>query len=100
MTSLRQRMLEDMQVRRLSACTQRTYVETVARFARWCPANQLFPLPRGRLSATLPEPMRSTADTNLRWNGLSSVSGIAHLALTRGGAVRALRSVWFHICQR
>ena len=35
MTSLRQRMLEDMQVRRLSACTQRTYVETVARFARY-----------------------------------------------------------------
>ena len=28
-------MLEDMQVRRLSACTQRTYVETVARFARY-----------------------------------------------------------------
>jgi len=34
MTSLRQRMLEDMQVRRLSPFTQRTYVETVARFAR------------------------------------------------------------------
>ena len=28
-------MLEDMQVRRLSPCTQRTYVETVARFARY-----------------------------------------------------------------
>ena len=35
MASLRQRMLEDMQLRRLSACTQRTYVETVARFARY-----------------------------------------------------------------
>ena len=35
MASLRQRMLEDMQVRRLSPCTQRTYVETVARFARY-----------------------------------------------------------------
>ena len=35
MTSLRQRMLEDMQVRQLSPCTQRTYVETVARFARY-----------------------------------------------------------------
>ena len=35
MASLRQRMLEDMQVRRLSACTQRAYVETVARFARY-----------------------------------------------------------------
>ena len=35
MASLRQRMLEDMQVRRLSTCTQRTYVETVARFARY-----------------------------------------------------------------
>ena len=34
MTSLRQRMLEDMQVRGLSPCTQRTYVSTVARFAR------------------------------------------------------------------
>ena len=35
MTSLRQRMLEDMKVRRLSPFTQRTYVETVARFARY-----------------------------------------------------------------
>ena len=35
MTSLRQRMLEDMQVRRLSPFTQRTYLETVARFARY-----------------------------------------------------------------
>ena len=35
MASLRQRMLEDMQVRRLSPCTQRTYVETAARFARY-----------------------------------------------------------------
>ena len=34
MTFLRQRMLEDMQVRQLSPCTQQTYVETVARFAR------------------------------------------------------------------
>ena len=34
MTSLRQRMLEDMQVRNLSPLTQRTYVEHVARFAR------------------------------------------------------------------
>ena len=35
MTSLRQRMLEDMRVRRLSPFTQRAYVETVARFARY-----------------------------------------------------------------
>ena len=35
MTPLRQRMLEDMKVRRLSPFTQRTYVETVARFARY-----------------------------------------------------------------
>ena len=34
MTSLRQRMLEDMQVRGLFPRTQQTYVETVARFAR------------------------------------------------------------------
>ena len=34
MSSLRQRMLEDMQVRGLSTCTQRVYVATVARFAR------------------------------------------------------------------
>ena len=34
MTSLRQRMLEDMQVRQLSPYTQRAYGETVARFAR------------------------------------------------------------------
>ena len=34
MTSLRQRMLEDMQVRNLSPLTQRAYVEHVSRFAR------------------------------------------------------------------
>ena len=34
MTSLRQRMLEDMQIRNLSSSTQRAYVEHVARFAR------------------------------------------------------------------
>jgi hypothetical protein len=34
MTSLRQRMLEDMQVRNLSQQTQLTYVEQVSRFAR------------------------------------------------------------------
>ena len=34
MTSLRQHMLEDMQVRNLSPHTQRAYVEHVARFAR------------------------------------------------------------------
>ena len=33
MTPLRQRMLEDMQVRNLSTNTQRAYVENVARFA-------------------------------------------------------------------
>ena len=34
MTPLRQRMVEDMQVRRLSPSTQETYVQAVARFAR------------------------------------------------------------------
>ena len=34
MTSLRQRMLEDMQVRWLSPSTQQSYVQAVARFAR------------------------------------------------------------------
>ena len=34
MTPLRQRMLEDMQVRNLSPHTQRAYLEHVARFAR------------------------------------------------------------------
>ena len=34
MTPVRQRMLEDMQVRNLSPHTQRAYVENVARFAR------------------------------------------------------------------
>ena len=34
MTSLRHRMLEDMQVRNLSPLTQRSYVEHVSRFAR------------------------------------------------------------------
>jgi integrase/recombinase XerD len=34
MTALRQRMLEDMQVRNLSPHTQRSYVEQVSRFAR------------------------------------------------------------------
>jgi integrase/recombinase XerD len=36
MTSLRQRMLEDMQVRNLSPRTQIVYVRHVARFARYC----------------------------------------------------------------
>ena len=35
MTSLRQRMVEDVQVRRLSPFTQRRYVEAVVRFARY-----------------------------------------------------------------
>ena len=34
MTALRQRMLEDMQIRNLSPHTQRAYLENVARFAR------------------------------------------------------------------
>ena len=34
MTALRQRMLEDMQVRQLSPHTQRAYIANVARFAR------------------------------------------------------------------
>ena len=34
MTALRQRMLEDMQVRQLSPRTQRAYIDNVARFAR------------------------------------------------------------------
>ena len=34
MTALRQRMLEDMQIRNLASATQRTYVEQVSRFAR------------------------------------------------------------------
>jgi len=35
MTPLRQRMLEDMQIRNLSSNTQRAYIENVARFARY-----------------------------------------------------------------
>ena len=34
MTPLRQRLLEDMQIRNLSVNTQRSYVEQVSRFAR------------------------------------------------------------------
>ena len=34
MTSLRQRMLEDMQIRNLAPATQRSYVEHISRFAR------------------------------------------------------------------
>ena len=36
MTALRRRMLEDMRVRNLTPSTQRTYIEHVARFARYC----------------------------------------------------------------
>lgn len=36
MTSLRQRMLEDMQVRNFSPHTQRSYVQQVSQFARYC----------------------------------------------------------------
>lgn len=35
MTPLRLRMLEDMRIRNLSACTQKTYVQQVARFAAY-----------------------------------------------------------------
>jgi integrase/recombinase XerD len=35
MTPLRQRMLEDMQIRNLSPLTQRSYMEHVSRFARY-----------------------------------------------------------------
>ncbi len=35
MTPLRQRMLEDMQIRNSSPLTQRAYVEHVSRFARY-----------------------------------------------------------------
>ena len=35
MTALRQRMLEDMQIRNLAPATQRAYVEHVSRFARY-----------------------------------------------------------------
>ena len=34
MTSLRQRFIEDMQIRNLAVNTQRSYVEQVSRFAR------------------------------------------------------------------
>ena len=34
MTALRQRMLEDMQIRNVAPATQRSYVEHVSRFAR------------------------------------------------------------------
>ena len=36
MTALRRRMLEDMQVRNLSAGTQQVYLQHVSRFARYC----------------------------------------------------------------
>jgi len=36
MTSLRQRMLEDMRIRNLSTATQTSYINHVARFARYC----------------------------------------------------------------
>ena len=45
MTPLRQRMIEDMQVRNLSPLTQSTYVLQVSLFARYCgkPPDQLGP---------------------------------------------------------
>ena len=36
MTALRRRMLEDMQVRNFSPHTQRSYVQQVTQFARYC----------------------------------------------------------------
>ena len=41
MTALRRRMLEDMQVRHLSAGTQQVYLQHIARFARWCFRHEL-----------------------------------------------------------
>lgn len=37
-TSLRERLIDDMNVRRLSLATQRNYVRDVARFAGWLAA--------------------------------------------------------------
>jgi len=41
MTSLRQRMIEDMRVRNLALNTQRSYLEQVSRFARHAPLQQI-----------------------------------------------------------
>ena len=47
MTPLRQRMTEDMQVRNLSPCTQKTYINQVSLFARHfgCSPDRLGPEP-------------------------------------------------------
>ena len=55
MTALRRRMLEDMQVRHLSAGTQQVYLQHIARFARYCGRS-----PAGRLSVGKPHPKPST----------------------------------------
>ena len=54
MTPLRQRTLEDMQVRQLAASTQRMYVSAVARFARH------FGRSRPAWARSRPEPASST----------------------------------------
>ena len=66
MTTLRQRMLEDMQIRNLAPATQRTYLEQVSRFARHF----------GRSPAVLgPEPGRPSGPSPWR-----SGAGASHRA--------------------
>ena len=79
MTSLRQRMLEDMQVRRLSPFTQRTYVETVARFARYFDRSPEYPCCQGPdrgkgSSASGGESVHSgpDADLHVRWSNVAA----------------------------
>ena len=97
MTPLRERMLEDMQIRSLSPQTQRAYVEHVARFARHF----------GRSPADLdPEEMRTYQVSLIRERHLApssleiAVMALAVIATTLGGHRR--RVDWylavFHVC--
>ena len=74
MTLLRQRMLEDMQVRNLSPHTQRAYIENVARFAR-----SLRPVPGGGLEEIRTWQVYLTTQRQLAPSSLGiAVSGFCH----------------------
>ena len=63
MTPLRQRMLEDMQIRNLSANTQRAYTESVARFARHFGRS---PIVNRRLPADVPRVSSLSPNVQMR----------------------------------
>ena len=85
MTSLRRRMLEDMQLRNLSPQTQTTYIQQVARFARYF---QQSPADLG------PEAIRASQRTLTTDRKLASGSIVVAVAALRFCDTVTLKRAW------